>query len=276
MQKPNDGANIMTAPHGKMVCSQDRFLDGRLLLRQPEKGHRIGTDALLLAAATQAQGRVCDLGSGVGAIGLALALRGCSDVVLVEKSPVFATLAQNNIQDNIDSSDCQMTAQVIQADVFDRRSFLKHPQLADQSFDSVATNPPYDQALKGRRSPTELKMIAHAMQGGDLDDWLKASVRLLKDGGVLTLIHRADRLHDVLSALPKRAGEIAVLPVHPKQDQAATRIMLRAVAGSKAGFSLLPPLILHKADGIFTDDAELIHKGQATLTMRPGPVIERI
>jgi tRNA1(Val) A37 N6-methylase TrmN6 len=262
----------MTATNEDIAFSRDRFLDGRLLLRQPEKGHRIGTDALLLAAATQSEGRVCDLGSGVGAIGLALALRGCDDVVLVEKSTVFAKLAQ----DNIDESALQKTTQIIQADVFDRRSFLKAPSLADQSFDSVATNPPYDQALKGRRSPTELKRVAHAMQEGNLEDWLKASVRLLKDGGVLTLIHRADRLQDVLSAMPPRTGGIAVLPVQPKHDQAATRVVVRAVAGSKAGFSLLPPLILHKSDGTFTDDAELIHKGRATLSMLPGPVIKQI
>jgi tRNA1(Val) A37 N6-methylase TrmN6 len=262
----------MTSTDEDIGFSLDRFLDGRLLLRQPEKGHRIGTDALLLAAATQANGRVCDLGSGVGAIGLALALRGCSDVTLVEKGSIFAQCAA----DNINTSNNQKTAQVIEADVFDRSSFLRHPSLADQSFDAVATNPPYDQALKGRRSPTELKLVAHAMQGGDLQSWLKTAVRLLKDGGVLTLVHRADRLHDILAAMPVRTGEIAVLPVQPQSDQAATRVIVRAVAGSKAGLTLLPPLILHKPDGTFSDDAEMIHRGRATLSMQPGPVIKLI
>ena len=267
----------MTPDDRQNTFSTDQFLDGRLHLRQPIKGHRIGTDALLLASATQTKGRACDLGSGVGAIGLALVLRGCEDVVLVEKNPVFADCAQANIDQFAHKTTSNSArAQIVRADVFDRKTFLQCPLLANHSFDAVATNPPYDQALKGRHSPSELKLVAHDMQGGTLDDWLKVAVRLLKDGGVLTLIHRADRLQDVLAAMPKRAGGIAVLPVQPQSEQAATRIVVRAVAGSKAGLHLLPPLVLHRADGTFTDDGELIHKGRATLTMRPGPVIQRI
>jgi tRNA1(Val) A37 N6-methylase TrmN6 len=185
--------------------SDDWFLDGRLLLRQPRKGHRIGTDALLLAAITPAAGRICDLGSGVGAIGLALALQGADEAVMVERDPIFAACARHNLA----QAGVSGRARLVEADLFDRKAFLREPALADQSFDAVATNPPFDQALRGRKTPSALKHAAHAMQGGGLEDWLKAAVRLLKDGGALTLIHRADRLSDVLDALPRRGGGIS-------------------------------------------------------------------
>jgi tRNA1(Val) A37 N6-methylase TrmN6 len=246
--------------------SDDWFLDGRLLLRQPQKGHRIGTDALLLAAAASAEGRVCDLGSGVGAVGLALAMRGAAETVLVERDPVFAACAPHNIANSSHAS----STSLIEADIFDRRAFLRDPALADQTFDAVATNPPFDQARRGRRSPTALKQAAHAMEGGDLADWLRVAVRLLRDGGTVTLIHRADRLADVLAALPKRAGGIWIKPVQPLVDQAATRILVQATAGSRAPLALLPPLVLHGPDGDFTPEAEAIHKGRAAISMRPA------
>jgi tRNA1(Val) A37 N6-methylase TrmN6 len=252
------------------ATSDDWFLDGRLRLRQPLKGHRIGTDALLLAAITPASGRVCDLGSGVGAAGLALTMRGAKATVLVERDPVFSGLARHNIA----TGGFTDRVSLAEADVFDRKGFLRNALLADQSFDAVATNPPFDQSLKGRRTPSPLKFAAHAMRGGDLTAWLATAARLLKNGGVLTLIHRADRLADVLAAMPRRMGGVAVRPVQPQADQAATRLMLLAVAGSKAPLTLLPPLVLHRADGGFTPEAEQIHKGRAALSMRPGPLIQ--
>jgi tRNA1(Val) A37 N6-methylase TrmN6 len=248
--------------------TEDAFLDGRLILRQPAKGHRIGTDALLLAAATEARARVCDLGAGVGAAGLALRLAGAAEVVLVEREPAFLACARTNAaRPGLDG------VTVVEADVFVRRSFLRWPAVADQSFDAVATNPPYAQELRGRRTPVALKRAAHAMEGGDLPDWLRCAARLLKDGGRLTLIHRADRIAEVLAALPSRLGGVAIRPVAPTADAAATRILIGAVAGSRAASRLLAPLVLHDASGRFTPEAEALHRGQAALSMEPGPLL---
>jgi tRNA1(Val) A37 N6-methylase TrmN6 len=247
--------------------SEDLFLEGRLRLRQPVKGYRGGTDALLLAAATETGGRICDLGAGVGTVGMTLAVRGAADVLLVEREPVFAACAEANIT----GAGFGARVRLIRADVFDRKAFLHAPLLADQSCDGVATNPPYEQSLRGRRTPSPLKNAAHAMQGGDLGEWLVTATRLLRSGGALTLIHRADRLADVLAALPGRLGGVHVLPVQAQVEEAASRILIRAVAVSRAPLVLLPPLILHGADGRFTREAEALHKGRAALTMRPGP-----
>jgi tRNA1(Val) A37 N6-methylase TrmN6 len=240
--------------------TEDAFLGGRLLLRQPAKGHRLGTDALLLAAAAMAEGRVADIGAGAGLVGLALALRGAREVVLVERDPVFAACAEVNAAGHAG-------VEVIRADIFKRRAVLAEPALADQSFDHVATNPPYDQTIRSRRSPSALKLAAHQMEGGGLAEWLAACMRLLRDRGTLTLIHRADRLADVLSALPKRAGGVAVRPVQPRDGEAATRILVRSTAGSKSLLRLLPAFVLHGADGRFTAEAARVHRGEAVIWM---------
>lgn len=243
--------------------TEDAFLDGRLMLRQPPRGHRIGTDALLLAAASPAAGRICDLGSGVGAVGLALALRGAREVALVEREAQFAALARVNAVPF-------PGAVVAELDLFDRKAVLASPHLADQSFDAVATNPPYDQSLRGRRSPSPLKLAAHAMTGGGLGDWMRAAARLLRDGGVLTLIHRADRLADVLDSMPRRLGGVAVRPVAPAASASATRIIVAATAGSRAPLAVLAPFVLHGADGRFTPEAEAAHRGRGLIAMSAG------
>ncbi len=251
-------------PNADDRFTEDQFLAGRLLLRQPARGHRIGTDALLLAAATPATGRICDLGSGVGAVGLALLLAGAREAVLVEREAVFAGFCR----DNIARGGFEGRARLAAIDLFDRKAVLAEPLLADQSFDAVATNPPYDQSLAGRRTPSALKLAAHAMAGGTLHDWLKVAARLLRDGGSFTMIHRADRLGQVLEAMPARLGGIAVRPVQPQAGAAATRILVAATAGSRAALTLLPPFVLHEADGGFTPEASLVHRGLAAISMR--------
>jgi tRNA1(Val) A37 N6-methylase TrmN6 len=242
--------------------TDDAFLGGKLVLRQPAKGHRLGTDALLLAAAASATGRVADVGAGAGLVGLALTLRGADEVVLVERDPVFAACAEYNV-----SGSGLGRAGVARVDIFDRRAVRVLPALADQSFDHVATNPPYDQSIRSRRTPSPLKLAAHQMMGGGLPEWLAACARLLKHGGTLTLIHRADRLADVLASMPRRAGGMVIRPVQPRPDEAATRILVRATAGSRAPLRLLPAFVLHNDDGGFTEMAARVHRGETTIPM---------
>ena len=86
-----------------LETSEDAVLGGRLVLRQPRRGHRVGHDAILLAAATTAHAgeRAIDLGAGVGAAGLALARRveGLA-VTLVEIDPALAQLGRDNAERN--------------------------------------------------------------------------------------------------------------------------------------------------------------------------------
>jgi tRNA1(Val) A37 N6-methylase TrmN6 len=86
----------------------------------------------------------------------------------------------------------------------------------------------------------------------------------LRPGGRFALIHRADALKKCLDVLEGRFGALEILPLHPRANQPAHRVILRGIKGSRAALSLLPPFIIHEGDH-FTPQAEAIHKGEALL-----------
>jgi tRNA1(Val) A37 N6-methylase TrmN6 len=245
------------------AITQDAVLGGRLLLHQPRRGHRAGSDAILLAAAAPAQisGLALDVGAGVGTGGLALAaLRPGLSIGLVENDPVLAALARQNL----DANGFSKRGMVYEVDVLDPKS-RRAAGLGDARADLVITNPPFFEPGRVRISPEARKRTAHVMPaGGTLETWIAACLALLAEGGSFIMIHRVDALPEMLAAVAGRAGEITLLPIHPQADKPAVRMLLRAKKGSRAPLSIAPPLVLHAGQG-FTPEAEAIHRGEALI-----------
>jgi len=240
------------------------FLGGRVQLAQEERGHRVGLDAALLAAATPSAtaGLILDLGAGVGAVGLCAArLAPKARIGLVEIAPETAALARENIRLN----DLEARARLYEAD-FIGAANRRAVGLIDEAAAVVLTNPPFFERSSVRVSPDPAKALAH-VAGAPLADWTRAALALLAPGGTFAMIHRAEALSECLSALEGRVGGLAVLPVQPRDGAAATRILIRGVKGSKAPLSLLPPLILHRSDGAYAPLADAILRG-----VRPAPL----
>ena len=85
-------------------------------------------------------------------------------------------------------------------------------------------------------------------------------LRKLKHKGILTMIHRADRLNEILSLLSGKAGAIKVYPLWPKQNVNAKRVIVSAQKGVKTPMKITPGLVLHENDGTYTTDAnEILH-----------------
>lgn len=237
------------------------WLGGRLRLYQPPRGaHRAGTDAALLSRLVRPKSdcTIVDVGAASGAVGLAAALEEPSArIVLVERDADLVRLARRNIEEN----GLQGRAVVIAADVFSVEA-LRAAGLGPEMADIVLTNPPFFEVERHRPSPVAGKASAHTFAEGGLEPWLKACLDVLKPGGTLGLIHRADALPDCLAAMKRRFGGIMVRPVHARAGRPAIRVLITGIKGSRAPFSLAPPLILHGEDGVMTPEADAIHRGQ--------------
>ncbi|NIX76737.1 tRNA1(Val) (adenine(37)-N6)-methyltransferase [Microvirga terricola] len=241
--------------------TDDSLLGGRVRLLQPAKGHRAGTDAVLLAAAAPVKPGdvVADIGAATGAVGLMVAAREkAAKLIFVERDPDLADLCRRNAVAN------GVQAHVAQVDLLDRASWPE-VGLLRESADLVLTNPPFLEEGRARLSPDARRAAAHALPDGGLEAWIKACVSLLKPKGRLVVIHRADRTADCLSALGRGLGGVELRFVHPSADQPAIRVLVSATKGSRAPLSVLPPVILN-AEGGFTPQAEALHRGDALLT----------
>ena len=241
------------------ATTEDAVLDGRVRLRQPARGYRAGVDAALLAAACDAPAgvRVIEAGCGAGGALLAAAVRreGARFTGL-ERDPAAAALARENVAAN----GLADRVAVVEGDVA-----LRFSGLGLEPFDAALANPPFFDDPGAIRGPSEARRAAWMADDG-LAAWTGFLSKAVREGGTITLIHRADRLGDILALLGEKAGSFQVRPVHPFADEAAKRVIVRAVKTGKAPLQLLPPLVLHdRAGGKHTPQAEAILRGQAEL-----------
>lgn len=253
-------------PRGLSEITDDAVLDGRLRLRQPRQGHRVGHDAILLAAATAAKSgeHAVDLGSGVGAAGLALAKRiDGLRVTLVDIDPALTVLAANNAERN----GLADRVSALTLDVGAPARAFAAAGLKPGSADRVLMNPPFNDAERQNSSPHPERRLAHAASPGVLPAWIGTASRLLSARGVLTLIWRADGLADVLAALGRGFGGVAIMPVHPKEGAPAIRILVRAAKQSRAPLTLYPGLMLNDASGRPAALADAVLRGKTSLLL---------
>lgn len=246
------------------ACTEDAFLGGQLRLRQLKSGHRAGHDAMLLAAATpvRAGHRVVDFGAGVGAAGLAVARRVEGiDLVLVEIDELLAGLARDNAAANAIAADVIVLNVEAAADAFAAAG------LAPASVDAVLMNPPFNDAARHRASPDRAREFAHVAASATLEKWVHAARRILKSSGTLTLIWRADAITDVLAALDRGFGSLAILPVHGDVRSPAIRILVRATKGGRAPAQIHPALMLNDELGLPDKEVQEVLAGKRVLPL---------
>ncbi len=241
----------------------DAFLGGRLTLQQPAKGYRAGVDPVLLAASVPAVSgqSVLELGCGTGAALLCLATR-------VSGLGLHAVEVQSRYADL-----CRVSALANKISVHVHTADLRAlpANLTALSFDHVIANPPYFERASGNSSPLADRDIAFA---GDtsVTDWIDIATRRLKPKGMLTLIQKADRLPEILSAIDDRLGGVTVYPITGRTGRPADRIIVRARKGARAPFKLHAPIPLHDGPAHVSDGddyrpeiADILRKGASFL-----------
>ena len=241
----------------EVIAAESALLGGRVRLRQPVKGYRAGMDAALLAATVTVEPgqRVIEAGCGAGAVLMQIAARhpGAS-LTGLERDPAMAALARENaVLNGVDAS-------ILEGDVAAGFRALDLPP-----FDWAVSNPPFFDDPGALRAPAEGKRGAWMADDG-LKAWTTFLLKSVREGGRIVVIHRADRLADLLALLGETAGSFAVRGVHPHADEPAKRVLVQAIKTGKAPLRLLPPLVLHDRSGAkHTAEAEAILRGEAEL-----------
>ncbi len=248
---------VASFPSEATEIVENALLGGRVRLRQPVKGYRAGMDAALLAASISLQPgqRLLEAGCGAGAVLMQIAARR-SGVRLtgLERDSAMAALARENATLN------GVEATILEGDVA-----AGFRALDLELFDWAISNPPFFDDPGALRAPSPGKRGAWMADDG-LAAWTGFLLKAVREGGRIVVIHRADRLADLLALLGEKAGSFAVRGIHPYADEPAKRVLVSAVKTGKAPLRLLPPLILHDRTGAkHTAQAEAILRGEASL-----------
>lgn len=239
--------------------TEDRLLNGRVALRQPRQGFRAGLDAVLLAAFIPAKPgeAVLEAGPGSGAAFLCLAARVPGLAIrAVEREAAMVALAREN------AAQAGLVARIEQGDVADLALARTLGPVA-HGF----ANPPYWPG--GTPPPGAIRRAATHEAGPSLADWVGFLAAAIAPRGSLSLILPAARFDAAVAAMRAASfGAMEMLPLWPRAGTAAKRVLLRARKGARGPAQILPGLVLHEADGRFTEAAEAILRDAAPLSPR--------
>lgn len=229
-----------------IVCNE---LLGRELIKiyQDTEAFNFSIDSMLLAdfvSITKRVNRICDLCSGNAPIPLYLSLRCKANIVGVEVQKESYDLAIKSIKENNLENQIEMKL----ANLID-----VHKELG--KFDVVTCNPPFFKIGDNQINPNDRKAIARHEVLATLDDIVNEASLLLNSKGKLAMVHRPDRLVEILEAFKKYNIEPKRLQfIYPKMNKECNHILIEGIKdGSKDGLRVLPPLYVYNEDNKWTD-----------------------
>lgn len=221
-----------------------------LKIIQNKDGFCFGVDSVLLsdyAKKIKKNAKVVDIGTGTGIISLLLCKKtNLSKIYGIEIQEDVAEMATrssklNNLQDKFEIININIK------NVFEK--------LESHEFDVVVTNPPYKKADTGVKSIDKKQLISRHEVECTLEDVIEKSSKLLKDLGEFYMVHRAERLVDIMCLLRKYKLEPKNIRfVHSKAEDKPSLILVRAVRGAKEFLKIDKPLVIYKEKGEYTDE----------------------
>ncbi len=226
---------------------------GVVTVVQQKKGARFSLDSILLAdfCRIKSWDRVLEPGAGTGVVSLLLAKKyPRSHIIAIEVQPATAKLCRRNIEEN----HLENRITLLEEDI---TAMKRHPKLAP--FDVIVANPPYHRTGTGKQSPDPERLASRHDRLGDISAWLDLQ-RFLKNRGSYVMSFPADRLADLIALLRSRSLEPKRMRmVHPYQNKPASLFLLEAVKSAGIGIQVLAPLVVHEADGGYTEELKAIY-----------------
>lgn len=221
---------------------------------QRKDGFCFGMDAVLLSGFVQVKPgeRVLDLGTGTGIIPILLeAKTPGSHFTGLEIQEEIADMAGRSVRLNqLEEKIC-----IVQGDIKEAGALF-----ARASFDVVTSNPPYIPYTGGLKNPGEVKAISRHEILCTLEDVVREAGKLVRPGGRIYLVHRPQRLIEIISVMKRYALEPKRLKfVHPFPDREANMVLIEAVRGGGSMVKVEKPVIVFKEPGVYTDEIRQVY-----------------
>ncbi len=235
----------------------DQLFSTDVKIIQNKEVFSYSVDSVLLSRFPKfpAKGLIVDLCSGNGAVGLFASTKTKAKIMEVELQERLADMGQRSIELNGLSEQVTMIND-------DLKNLMDHPPRS--KVDLILCNPPYFKATKtSKKNASQHYLLARHEIATNLEEICQVSQQALKTKGRLALVHRPDRFLEILDTLKKyKLAPKRVQFVYPKADKEANMILVEAIKdGSPDGLKILPPLVVHKPNGDYTDAIHDIYFG---------------
>ena len=219
---------------------------------QNKDGFCFGIDSVLLsdfAKEIKDNSKVVDLGTGTGILGILLCAKtNLKEILGVEIQEEVADMAQRSIELN----NLKNRFKILNDNI---KNIEKNNINLKNNFDYVVTNPPYKKLNTGKINENEKKLISRHELTANLDDFIKTASFLLKDKGTLFMVHRPERLVDILEKMRKEKIEPKELKfIYPKINKEPNLILIKGVKNANPFLKIDKPLYVYNEDGNYTDD----------------------
>lgn len=221
---------------------------------QNKNGFCFGIDSVLLSdfAKEIKNGAKCvDLGTGTGILGILLCAKtNLSQIIGIEIQEEVAEMANRSIILN----NLENKFKIININLKEIKN-NKINYLEKNSFDYIITNPPYKKLNTGKINENEKKLISRHEITANLDDFIEVANYLLKDKGTIFMVHRPERLADILEKMRKEKIEPKEIKfVYPKINEEPNLILIKGVKNAKPFLKINKPLYIYNEDGSYTDE----------------------
>ena len=227
------------------------LLNKNLKIIQRSDYFNFSIDSLLISEFVNIQKntkKILDLGTGNAAIPLFLSKKTSAKIYGIEIQEISYELALRNI--NINNLNEQIYI------IYDNmKNYSNHFNMG--AFDIVISNPPFFKINENTNFLNELKQLSIARHEVEinLEELIKIASELVKDRGYFYLVHRADRLSEILNNLIKYRFEAKKIKFcYTTKYKNAKIVLIEAIKNGKASLSILPPLIINKENGEYTDE----------------------
>ena len=236
------------------ILKEDERLDDLelkgLKIIQKKEGFCFGIDAVLLsdyAKEIKKNSKVLDLGTGTGILSILLSAKTeLSKIYGIEVQKEIADMAERSVKyNNLDKK-----IKIINTDIKELKNIFK-----ENSFDAIVTNPPYKKQDTGKINESDIKYISRHETTAELTDFIKVSVGLLKDKGSFYMVHRPERLADIIYELRINNLEAKnIRLVYANKDKEPKLVLIKAVKNAKPFLKVDKPLFVYDEEGNYTEE----------------------
>lgn len=228
---------------------------GNLKIIQNKRGFCFGMDSILLsdfAKGIKEGAKVVDLGTGTGIIATLLCGKtNLREIIGIEKQKEVYEMAQKSIQLN----HLENRFKIIHKDIMEVSEILEK-----NTFDAIVTNPPYKKKGTGLENEEEKKIIARHETTATLEDFIKISKDLLKDKGEFYMVHRPERLVDIVNSMRKYKIEPKILHfVYTNQESEPKLMLIKGIKNAKPFLKIQNNLYIYDENGKYTEEINKIY-----------------